>query len=402
MRILFVVLAERGHLRAPVAIAQRLERAGHDVAFFALGDISQIVRDAGLRAVLFNGAEETRAAKRPLRHDVSVSWLAKHWELATQMTFAPRILEAVTAAVDAFAPDIMAIDPIAYHGIAIAEARKIPWAAISTTLVMLAPPTFTCPMFQAYARFADARATLFRAHGIHHPVRANEVVSPWLNVVFTTEELVPKESDDQVFRVGPALPLAATGTEVSFPWERLRADRPLVYVSFGGGDALAFPVETFPKIFGAVREDAAQLVAVLHHLVDDPSMAELPAHVLAVRLAPQVALLKKMSAVVTHGGANTMMECLAAGLPMVVVPIGYEQPLQAHFVARARVGIHLPLADLTTESCHDALEAVLAPNSSFRAEAERVAASYAANDGAARAASLLEELAATRRPAESR
>ena len=54
---------------------------------------------------------------------------------------------------------------------------------------------------------------------------------------------------------------------------------------------------------------------------------------------PQLELLKKASAMVTHGGINSIMECIEFGVPMVIVPAMRDQPGNAaraieHGIAR--------------------------------------------------------------------
>jgi hypothetical protein len=41
------------------------------------------------------------------------------------------------------------------------------------------------------------------------------------------------------------------------------------------------------------------------------------------------------SAFVTHGGANSVLEALVAGTPLVVVPLGFDQ--SSHYIARTMI-----------------------------------------------------------------
>jgi UDP:flavonoid glycosyltransferase YjiC (YdhE family) len=45
-----------------------------------------------------------------------------------------------------------------------------------------------------------------------------------------------------------------------------------------------------------------------------------------VPYAPQLELLQRAVAVVTHGGLNTVLETLSQGLPMVAIPLTNDQP----------------------------------------------------------------------------
>jgi zeaxanthin glucosyltransferase len=60
-----------------------------------------------------------------------------------------------------------------------------------------------------------------------------------------------------------------------------------------------------------------------------------PSNVIVVDQAPQIELLKRATLCITHAGLNTALESLAYGVPMVAIPIGYDQ-----FGVAARIAYH--------------------------------------------------------------
>jgi MGT family glycosyltransferase len=122
-----------------------------------------------------------------------------------------------------------------------------------------------------------------------------------------------------------------------------------------------------------------------------PPAGDVPPHILLAEHVPQLALLPHMSAVVSHGGHNTVCESLAHGLPLVVTPIRDDQPIIAQQVADAGAGIRLRFGRLRADELHDAVRAVL-DDPSYTDGACRVRDSFAAAGGAAAAADHLEEL----------
>ena len=72
---------------------------------------------------------------------------------------------------------------------------------------------------------------------------------------------------------------------------------------------------------------------------------------------------------VSHGGANSVHECMTRGKPIVVVPLAYNQPLLAKLVERAGVGVGLDRAGLTVERCREVLIALIRPDAPERARA---------------------------------
>lgn len=106
------------------------------------------------------------------------------------------------------------------------------------------------------------------------------------------------------------------------------------------------------------------------------------AHVFA--RVPQLALLARVDAVVTHGGNNTTQETLAAGKPMLVLPFGGDQLENARRVERLGVGLALSPHELEPRRVASAVTRLL-EEQSFAARASEVARALEGVDGVARA-----------------
>ena len=72
-----------------------------------------------------------------------------------------------------------------------------------------------------------------------------------------------------------------------------------------------------------------------------PESVEAPANVTVRGYLPHEAVLPHMAAVVTHAGMSTVATALAAGVPMVCVPQGRDQPLNAARVAEVGAGLYV-------------------------------------------------------------
>jgi MGT family glycosyltransferase len=116
-----------------------------------------------------------------------------------------------------------------------------------------------------------------------------------------------------------------------------------------------------------------------------------PEHILVRPSVPQLALLARCSAVVTHGGVNTVNECLVEGVPMVLAPIRDDQPIVAGRVAAVGAGIQVRFGRVQPAEMAVALRSVL-NDPAYRAAARRIGASFALAGGAPTAADLLEKL----------
>jgi UDP:flavonoid glycosyltransferase YjiC (YdhE family) len=97
--------------------------------------------------------------------------------------------------------------------------------------------------------------------------------------------------------------------------------------------------------------------------------------------------------VITHGGNNTTTECFHFGKPMIALPIFWDQADNAQRLDETGFGIRLPTYELEDADLLAAIERLLA-DEPLRARLDAVSARLQASAGTARAAVLIERLAA--------
>ena len=174
---------------------------------------------------------------------------------------------------------------------------------------------------------------------------------------------------------------------IDFPWDRLDR-RPLVYASLGTLQNSREPL--FRMFAEACRGLDVQLVISHGGGLTPQEAAGLPGDPLVVSYAPQVDLLARAALTITHAGLNTVLDSLANGVPVVAVPITYEQPAIARRVEWAGAGRTIALERLTPARLREAARAVL-EQPEYRAAAQRMAQAIRTAGGTRRAADLVEE-----------
>src|SRR5262249_8069519 len=180
----------------------------------------------------------------------------------------------------------------------------------------------------------------------------------------------------------------AAGREpVDFPWSRLDSGRPLVYASMG--TLQNGVLQTFRMMAEACAGLDVQLVISLGGGQDPAQLGDLPGDPVVVGYAPQLALIQRSALTISHGGLNTVLESLAQGVPMVVLPVTYDQPGVGARVEWSGVGRSIPVGRLTVDRLRGAISAVLG-DPAYRERAGRLRASIEAADGLNRAAELIE------------
>ena len=142
-------------------------------------------------------------------------------------------------------------------------------------------------------------------------------------------------SDIRRFR-DPAEP--ASGKPLPGWWEDDAL--PLVYVSFGtvvGGTPMAGAL--FGGALAAAADLPARVLMTVGRELDVDELGPLPPNVHVERFVPQADVFAHVHLVVTHGGSGTTLGSLAAGVPLVVVPLFADQPHNARRVAAVGAGV---------------------------------------------------------------
>jgi MGT family glycosyltransferase len=391
-RFLFVVPPLAGHVNPTLAVGRELASRGHEVAWsgpregldgLLPSDVALLPAGdplpAGVRSVVRSEAEDLRGVAA-VRHVVG----------EFLVPLAEAMLPGVRSAVDGFRPDAVVADQQALAGVAVAEARGLPWATSATTSATLADPLELLPKLKDWA---DGLQRGFLAGAGVPAGRAAAMdirFSPHLVLVFSTESFVGLGSfPDHYAFVGPSIGTRGGRDEPAFDWEFVEGAGAVVLVSLGTLNA-----QNGARFFRKAAEALGSLAArgVRGVVVAPPGVVEpVPANVLVVPRVPQLALMPHVAAVVSHGGHNTVCEALAHGVPLVVGPIRDDQPTIAGQVVAAGAGVRVKFGRVTAEALHDAVLAVL-DDPALRAGAGRVRESCAAAGGPAAAADRLERL----------
>ena len=107
---------------------------------------------------------------------------------------------------------------------------------------------------------------------------------------------------------------------------------------------------------------------------------------------PQTSILRMVDLVITHGGNNTVTECLHFGRTMVVLPLFWDQYDNAQRMDELGLGIRLPTYRFEP---HDLVAAIdrLLKDDQAAARLSAMSARLQSDPGVFRAADLIEALA---------
>jgi zeaxanthin glucosyltransferase len=183
------------------------------------------------------------------------------------------------------------------------------------------------------------------------------------------------------------------GVRGGAPLPPIPSGKPLVFCSFGTlqGHRLGL----FRRVAKACRQVGTRLLAA-HCGGLSPEQATTVDADWVVDRVDQEEAVRRADVVVTHGGLNTALDALAAGTPMLVIPLAFDQPGVA---ARVR---HLGAGEVvSSRPCAATLAQALGRLLSDKGFGERAGSlkhEFVAAGGAARAASVIEQALCERRP----
>ena len=373
-KILFIVIPEKGHINPSIGVAQYLQEMGHDISFYAPLDISDQLLRAGLST--FIGPLESTSVNQGAEFSQQVTdkaWL-RDWIKTLLIDHAFKAISPLREMVKNY--DIVVCDPMIYAAVIACEQENIPWVALSNSLNPVINDKINSDLLDTVAWLKAERENLFT--GLNISFRGCDALSPHLTIAFTTPEFIGRNVKD-VELVGPAKTLDKRGDETWFPWERIKPDLPLVYTSFGS--QIYHQPQMFSNLFHAISEMPIQLVAATHDLTFD----SIPDNIILSAYTPQISLLEKASVLISHGGANSVMESLAANVPVLINPICNDQFHQAWFLEKSGCGREIDLLTMSPREIRESIQWAISTDVSHVSESYQV-------DGSYKAATLINEL----------
>jgi MGT family glycosyltransferase len=421
-RFLFAITDGGGTVPPDTSVIRALVERGHHV---------RVLADSVLEAdVAPTGAEHISWSRAPQRPDLDPkSVLIQDWDARTPQQAFLRALEGLmTGPAERFAADLRAelarepadvvVSNIFLFGAQLgAQADGVPVAVLVPNLFALPgwgiPPIGPGlqPARGPLGRLRDAalgRVTqrLFdRGLDDLNRVRRENGLAPVPHVLgqfleadrillltsraFEFEEYAPPS---KVRFCGPRLDDPAWAGD----WSPPAGDDPLVLVGLSStfmdhGDVLQ-------GIATALGELPVRGVVTTGPAID-PASIDAPANVQVVRSAPHNQVLEQAAAVVTHAGHGTVIKSLAAGVPLVCLPLGRDQLDNAARVHAHRAGVRLR-KNAKPAAVAAAVQKVI-DDPAFAAGARRLAEAIADDLREDLAVAELEELAAQRAPGAS-
>jgi UDP:flavonoid glycosyltransferase YjiC (YdhE family) len=364
-QIVFLPLPQMGHINPTIKLAKKLKQKGHQVSYLGPADLEEYISSQGLSFFpILTQSIPKGTLPRQARMKISSDEIWKE-VLKNPGAELGSMFQAVR-------PDLLLIDVALRDLSFLARRAGIRCALISTSLddsrLQLLPipgdpadelPVITlCPL-----EFETPQGQGMKGH---HYVEASV-------------DLDREEAGD-------------------FPWERLDTERPLIFCTLGSHPEdykQSWPF--FRAVIDAMRQkpDWQLLLALGNPHVDPTEFQPVPPNVLLVSWAPQLAILKRASIMMTHGGLGTIKECIFFGVPMIVFPVAWDQPRNASRVVYHGLGVRGGIGEISTEQILHLIDRV-ADDPSFKENAQAMSKVFQEIEERGAGAEVIERILSSR------
>jgi UDP:flavonoid glycosyltransferase YjiC (YdhE family) len=375
-RFLFVIPPFHGHLNPAAAIATKLCDRGHEVRWVtsskmraALPPGAVIYDSITERYDWFYDRARAVAGRRPSEQ------LTAFYEEAV-LPLAGHMLEDVTRACSDFRPELLLVDQHCPAGGMAAEALHIPWASSVPSGQLLNPMSRERQPWidEQVAQMAESCGA-----GLRQEISESLVLAYTSPLIAGVDVFPP-----QTRFVGPAMD-SGRAADSEILAELRPGRRVLVSLSTIYGDQSQSFLLKLAEVLD--RAGVQGLFSSTHPLPNMPPSA------IVRPWLPNLALLPHVDAVVSHGGANTALEALSYGKPLILAPLAFDNFDVTQVLIRAGAAVRVRAHKATTTDVTRAVDTVLNGNS-HRNAAEALGASLREGGGASAAAEALLELAA--------
>ena len=344
--IAFLNIGMHGHINPTLPVVAELVRRGHTVIYHTSPAFREEIEATGATVRLDPGGDQPFPAE-----PTPLAWMETL--AGTTLGRLPALLTGLRRE----RPDLIVHDSACPWGAVAARELGVPAASSFTTFAfnrhvpsptrgswaLLAEARARPRSFRGFLRSRRELRRRFDTSGLPLLDLAN--IRQPLNLVYTSREFQPADEEfDGSYRfVGPSI--GARPADPSFPLDRLQD--PVSYASLGtvfnGGPRLL-------RIFATGLAALGGTVVLSTGQTDPDALGPLPVNVLARRFVPQPEVLARAALFVTHGGMNSVNEAMYAGVPLLLVPQGADQPMVARRVVELGAGLSTRTEDVTRDS----------------------------------------------------
>ncbi|WP_235527693.1 glycosyltransferase [Sphingomonas sp. Leaf38] len=394
-----------GHINPLAALGTSLVEAGHRATIIHMADVASLVPDCSVDFAALDHpadcqgllAEYYRRLSQP-SGPVGLPRMIRGTASMTEL-----LLKALPTAMARLRVDAVLADSVEPAGALVARHLRLPFVTAVTGLPLLREPAVP-PPFLGWAYRPDAVGRNRNSGGYAVSDLLMRPISTMVSTYARRWALDPHPRHQwsallQIAQCPVGLDFPRLALPASFryggPWRRDEPDailpendgRPLIFCSLGSLQGARRSL--FAAMTTACAAVGARAVVAHGGGLSDREAQSLPGRPLVRAFWSQTRVLPLCSAAILHGGFNTVLDALAAGLPIVAVPLAFEQPATAARLKRIGAARVVSAAEAGNGGLEPALRTVLR-EPQYRRASRLLATDMAGAGGAAEAAAMVD------------
>ena len=389
-KFLFVVPPFFGHINPSLSIGRTLLEKGHEVAWAGLTEIkAETIPSGGSFFILKESYQKNKEVIQDIikLQDKGANLPAlEALKLGLQDTYIPFakiMFEELAKLVDTYQPDVIINDCITFAGALVAHVKNIPLATITPVTPNTLHDPGTAPKVTKWVH--DSIIGLQNSVGISGDEEL--ISSKEVNMFYTSQKLAGYKDGEYPSYMKFIGALTGRPDNTPFDWDRFnKFNNPKIYISLGTV-LVDIRKEFFSRMIEALKDKNITVV-----VATDPSILEKwPDNFIVQSYVPQLKLLKHIDVVIGHGGLNTVCDTYMNGIPMLIIPIAFDQSHTATLIDQYGCGIRLKYKRMKTKDIEQAVDDLLY-NEKYKKAAKEIQQSFIEAGGNKKAAELIESL----------
>ncbi|MEM9954274.1 MAG: glycosyltransferase [Chloroflexota bacterium] len=341
MRILFSFIAGHGHFLPLTPLADAAIHLEHEILFVCSASMADAVKVYNYPMMTLDEASNKIPDRKPLK-SVDIADEERHLRDKFVLQMGREKLLMMIPIIEHWQPDLIVFDEVDYGTLLAAEYTKTPYASV----IVMAEGSFNRSEV-----VAEALDTLRYENNITTDTK-HIVVSP-----------IPARFRNPNYELPPnIIYMYATQPDyVSFlssVFEGYDPHQPTIYFTLG----TVFNTEAgdlFNRVLDGIEHTACNVIVTVGKYIDPIELGERPPNVYITNYLPTQKILPECNLVITHGGSGTVLASLAHGLPMLLLPMGADQPHNARRCVELGLAEQFDVLTVSSEVIHDVVLAML-------------------------------------------
>lgn len=431
-KFLVFTVSLAGHVNQMFSVVQELVKRGHSVRWYCGKNFQERIEASGAKYCLPASVKSAVTTNDGTFDFDAYVLKTKNLKGIDNLKFSvkifldllPQQINDIKTILHEFPADIMLSDITFFGPSYFAEKEGIPWAVLGTIPLHLSSRD-TAPfglgmhpnsskLGQLQNRFMNwlANDIIFSDINALAKKKMLEVgLSPLKKPFFdadtikrfyvylqpTTQAFEYPRSDlpPNVHFIGPLLPSPPKDFNPPSWWGDLKSGRPIVLVS-QGTVATDYEKLLIPAIKALADEDVLVIATTGGRPVDKINV-KLPSNTRLEKFAPYFELMPHVDVMITNGGYGGTQFALSRGVPLIVAGNSEDKVEVAARVAWTGAGIDLKTDSPKPHQIRDAVKKILS-DPRYKQKAQQIQTDFAKYNAPVKAADMLEELAAKKKP----